>query len=140
MGFFDRAFQIVVGEEGGYVNDPRDPGGETKYGISKRAYPNEDIPNLTLDRAKALYKRDYWDKVRGDSITDWGQALCMFDCAVNMGVGRSLNLASSVKPGPDFVVNFQTERALLYSRMAKWNVFGRGWIRRLIRISLLAKS
>ena len=140
MGFFDRAFQIVVGEEGGYVNDPRDPGGETKYGISKRAYPNEDIPNLTLDRAKALYKRDYWDKVRGDSITDWGQALCMFDCAVNMGVGRAMHLAESVNSGTDFVVNFQTERALLYSRMAKWNVFGRGWIRRLIRISLLAKG
>lgn len=58
---FDRAFDHLIGVEGGYVNDPSDRGGETKYGITKRSYPDEDIRNLTLDRAKYLYKRDFWD-------------------------------------------------------------------------------
>lgn len=140
MSFFDRAFQIVVGEEGGYVNNPKDPGGETKYGISKRAYPNEDIKNLTLDRAKELYKRDYWDKVKGNSYGTFGEALCVFDCAVNMGVGRALNLAENVNTGPAFVINFQTERLLLYSKMKNWDTFGRGWTRRALRIALLAQA
>ena len=60
MSNFDRAFRFLIGEEGGYVNDPADPGGETKFGISKRAYPQLDIKSLTLDQAKAIYRRDYW--------------------------------------------------------------------------------
>ena len=50
----------VIKHEGGYVNDPSDPGGETKYGISKKAYPKVDIKNLTLDDAIEIYKDDYW--------------------------------------------------------------------------------
>ena len=60
---FDDAFEALMAHEGGYANDPRDPGGETKYGISKRAYPAVDIRNLTLEAAKAIYKRDYWRPV-----------------------------------------------------------------------------
>ena len=48
---FDEAFERLIGHEGGYVADSRDPGGETKYGISKRSYPGEDIKNLSLGRA-----------------------------------------------------------------------------------------
>jgi lysozyme family protein len=58
---FNKAFEDVLGLEGGYVNNPHDPGGETKWGISKKRYPKEDIKNLSVERAKALYKRDYWD-------------------------------------------------------------------------------
>ncbi|OXE36892.1 MAG: hypothetical protein CGW95_04725, partial [Phenylobacterium zucineum] len=54
---FDQAFEVLIGHEGGYTNNPQDPGGETKFGISKRAYPDQDIANLTLDAAKAIYKR-----------------------------------------------------------------------------------
>ena len=68
MTTFDQAFAIVIGEEGGYVNDPNDPGGETKYGIAKNSHPNVDIANLTLDQAKAIYKTEYWDKVFGDTL------------------------------------------------------------------------
>lgn len=137
MSNFERAFKFVVGEEGGYVNDPRDPGGETKYGISKRAYPDEDIKNLTLERALSLYKRDYWDKIKGDT-RPWGQALVVFDCAVNMGVGRALALDGSVQHGPDFVPMFQAERALLYAKMGTFQRFGRGWMRRLLRTTIEA--
>lgn len=55
-------------DNGGYVNNPADPGGETKYGISKRAHPEEDIKNLTLARALELYKEFYWDANACDEI------------------------------------------------------------------------
>ena len=61
---FDKIIEVVLEHEGGYVNDPDDAGGETRYGISKRAYPDENIKELTVDRAKELYKRDYWDRFR----------------------------------------------------------------------------
>ena len=54
---FDEAFKLLIGHEGGHVNDARDPGGETKFGISKRVYPFEDIRNLTIERARAIYYR-----------------------------------------------------------------------------------
>ena len=57
---FDLAIPIVLENEGGYVNDPADPGGETKYGISKRSYPALDIKNLTVEQATAIYLRDFW--------------------------------------------------------------------------------
>uniref|UniRef100_UPI0039E582BF glycosyl hydrolase 108 family protein n=1 Tax=Klebsiella pneumoniae TaxID=573 RepID=UPI0039E582BF len=62
---FDDLIGRVLGHEGGYVNDPRDPGGETQFGISKRAYPNVDIKGLTRETAISIYKRDFWDRVQG---------------------------------------------------------------------------
>ena len=76
-------------KDGYYTNDPTDPGGETKFGISKRAHPYVDIRNLTYEQAKEIYKEEYWDKVNADSLSfDW--AMCLFDTAVNCGVSRSL--------------------------------------------------
>ena len=57
---FDKAFEFTIGVEGGYVNDPSDPGGETKFGVSKKSYPNLDIKNLTITQAKEIYYKDYW--------------------------------------------------------------------------------
>ena len=96
---YDQAFKKVIGHEGGYVNDPDDPGGETKYGISKRAYPGENIKDLTLDRAKELYRRDYWDKTRSDEIPEEIR-YAHFDMAVNAGTGaaaKNLQRAARVK-------------------------------------------
>jgi lysozyme family protein len=74
---FDEAFDVLIGHEGGYVNHPGDPGGETKFGISKRAYPALDIKALTLGQAKAIYRRDYWipagcDRTRTASVRSAG--------------------------------------------------------------------
>ena len=65
---FETVVHMVLEHEGGYVNHPSDPGGETKYGISKRAYPDVDIAELTKDDAADLYKRDYWDRIKGDDL------------------------------------------------------------------------
>lgn len=138
MSHFDRAFALLIGEEGGYVNDPADPGGETKYGISKRAYPAIDIKNLTLDQAKAIYKRDYWDRM-GCDTRPWGPALVLFDCAVNQGVKRATQLLGQVATSSQpFIVAFQAERALHYASLPTFPRFGRGWMRRLLRTTLEA--
>lgn len=81
---FEKAFKDTIGLEGGYSNDPLDVGGETKYGISSRTYATEDIKNLTLDRAKFLYYRDFWSKLRLDDLRG-DIAGEIFDTAVNMG-------------------------------------------------------
>ena len=57
MAHFERAIDKTLAWEGGYVNDPKDPGGETKYGISKRAHPDVDIKNLSREKACAIYKK-----------------------------------------------------------------------------------
>ena len=82
---FKRAVEVVLRHEGGYVNDPHDPGGETKYGISKRSYPNLDIRNLTREQAIAIYRRDWWDRYGYGQIADQNVATKIFDMAVNMG-------------------------------------------------------
>jgi len=82
---FRQAVEVVLRNEGGYVNDPRDPGGETKYGISKRSYPNLDIANLTREDAIAIYYRDWWQRYGYDRLQDDAVATKLLDMAVNMG-------------------------------------------------------
>ena len=84
MKTFDEIIEKVLEHEGGYVNDPKDLGGETKYGITKRFYPDIDIKNLTIEKAKDIYKSDYWDKNKVESLPQnlWH---IYFDMCVNMG-------------------------------------------------------
>jgi len=84
MKTFKEIIEKVLEHEGGYVNDPTDLGGETKYGITKRFYPKVDIKNLTIEKAKQIYKDDYWDKNRIESVPQelWH---IFFDMCVNMG-------------------------------------------------------
>lgn len=115
MTNFEKAFDEVIGIEGGYVNDPTDRGGETKYGISKRAYPDVDIKNLTLLKARKIYYNDYWKTKYLDlnKIGDYSIASELFDTAVNMGVRtaakmlqKALNLMNrNGKNYPDMAVD-----------------------------------
>ena len=90
---FKKAFKLVIGHEGGYVNDPSDPGGETKYGIAKRSYPDVDIKNLTLEQAEEIYYRDFWKfkKLDLDRVAEFSPeaAIELFDTGVNMGIVRA---------------------------------------------------
>ena len=88
---FDTCFINLMKHEGGYVNDPDDPGGETKFGISKKAYPDVDIKNLTEVEAKGIYKRDYWDKCRVESVSATLRPI-YFDMCVNMGKSRAVKI------------------------------------------------
>ena len=98
MSLFLDLVDRVLSHEGGYVNDPNDPGGETKWGISKRSYPHLDIAALTLEDAQEIYRRDYWYALNLNA-QPWPKALCLFDCAVNMGRGVALELYQQPERG-----------------------------------------
>jgi lysozyme family protein len=148
---FEHAFAIVIGHEGGYVNHPSDPGGETKYGISKRSYPALDIATLTLDDARAIYRRDYWNRIKGDDLPPH-VAVQVFDAAVNHGCGQAIRLlqrACGVSEdgliGPvtlataqamdplRFLCRFNAARLEFYTDLPTWPTFGRGWARRVAK-------
>lgn len=90
MADFEIAIEITLKHEGGYVNDSSDSGGRTKYGISQRQYPDLDIRNLTVNDAKAIYRQDYWNKLRLDEINDQAAAGKIFDFGINAGNKRSV--------------------------------------------------
>ena len=85
---FDEIIEVVLHHEGGYVNDPQDPGGETNFGIAKRSHPDVDIKNLTKDGAKEIYKEHYWDANKVDDLPDELKHI-YFDMCVNQGRGRA---------------------------------------------------
>lgn len=89
MNIFDFALEFVFKWEGGYCNTPGDPGGETKYGICKRAFPDLDIKNLTKVQAAEIYKEKYWNKCHCDDLPD-KVAIVVFDFAVNGGPIKSI--------------------------------------------------
>ena len=153
MSDFDRAFDLLMESEGGYSNDKNDPGGETIFGISKRAYPQEDMLFLTLDRAKEIYRRDYWDAIRADDLP-YPMNILIFDAAVNQGkkaAVRMLQEALKIKQdgvigqqtikaavaSPDSVcADFLSIRAVRYVNTANFGRFGRGWMKRLFVLAM----
>jgi len=130
---FDRAFNILMQFEGGYVNDPSDPGGETKYGISKKAYPDEDIKNLTMDRAKELYKRDYWDAAGCDSLPE-GIDICTFDTAVNCGLSVGKKIANETDSVQEYILKRMLYYSALVERKDSLRKYFRGWIGRCLTL------
>jgi len=96
MADFNKCIKIILKNEGGYVWNPDDTGGETNYGISKKQYPNLDIKNLTKNEATEIYRKDYWDKIQGDKINDRKLALNIFDCSVNCGIRRTVKMIQGV--------------------------------------------
>ena len=131
---FEQCVKFVLDHEGGYVNHPDDPGGETNFGISKRAYPDLDIKNLTIEEAKEIYKRDYWDKIPLTHSGDYyslGSAMIMFDTAVNMGIEISRKMCD--ESGCHFcrMYNWRLKQYNKIARKPKMLKFLRGWINRL---------
>lgn len=147
---FDEAFARLVDAEGGYVCDPRDPGGETKYGISKRSYPALNIKALDIGMAKAIYRKDFWD-VLGDGCHP-AIRYQAFDFAVNSGIPTALrklqqaiNVADDGHFGPvsraalaalapsDVLFLYLAIRLEFLASLTTWPAFGRGWARRIAR-------
>lgn len=154
MSAFDRALALVLRHEGGLVDDPNDPGGLTNFGISQRAYPGIDIRALDQAATGAIYRRDYWDTIKGDQLPE-GLAICVFDAAVNMGTDKAIRLlqkACSVQVDgilgpntlraagrlPDAVARFSADRAIAYTGIRNFDLYGRGWLRRTIATAMEA--
>lgn len=89
MACFDKAVDFFIKNEGGYSNNPNDPGGETKYGIAKRYHPNIDIKNLSIDGAKKILYDDYWLPHRYKELINNDLATRVFDFAGNSGYSDS---------------------------------------------------
>jgi lysozyme family protein len=154
---FDLALALLLRHEGGYGNDPNDPGGETKFGISKRAYPSLDIRALTEAEAAAIYRRDYWDALRCDALPP-ALAVCLFDCAVNQGEGAAVRLLqralgakedgvlgpATLRLGqaaqPSQIDDFMARRAKRYAEHPRVSIYGLGWFRRLMAVHRLATT
>ena len=103
---FDDIIEVVLEHEGGYVNDPDDPGGETNFGIAKRSHPDVDIANLTEEGAKEIYYQDYWMKNRDPQMPEDLKHI-YFDMCVNQGRGRAVKILqrSANAKGADLVVD-----------------------------------
>lgn len=146
---FATAIDRVLAHEGGYVNDPNDPGGETQWGISKRSYPQLDIRALTRDDAKAIYERDFWRPVAAVSTLDGALRFQLLDAAVNHGMGnavrflqRAVGVADDGHVGPltraavermddhDIHLRFLAERFEFWTKLKSFDYYGRGWVRR----------
>ena len=146
---WDTAINTTLEFEGGYVNDPNDAGGETKYGISKKAYPDVDIKNLTIEQARDIYKRDYWDRCKCAFMPD-ALSIALFDFAVNSGtkrairyLQRALNVtidgvignqtigACNRMPTKPVFENFITYRLEYLRNLKGWERYGKGWNRRV---------
>jgi lysozyme family protein len=88
---FKEAVKIILKHEGGYVNDKDDPGGETKFGISKKAFPYLNIKEITIQDAEDIYYEHYWKKAKCDKLPEKLQ-LIFFDMVVNMGKSRAVKI------------------------------------------------
>ena len=91
LTMFDDIIKVVLKHEGGYVNDPVDPGGETNFGIAKRSHPDVDIKNLTEEGAKEIYYQYYWMKNRVPQLPDELKHI-YFDMCINQGRGRAVKI------------------------------------------------
>lgn len=142
---FNTAINRVLGIEGGYVNNPNDPGGETKFGISKRSYPNVDIKNLTREGAVSIYHIDFWTPLQGGGL--YGSVMYQaLDFAVNSGIQTSIRYlqralavaddghwgpvtkaAASAMSETDQIMRYVAERIDFCRKSSKWPSFGNGW-------------
>jgi lysozyme family protein len=165
MDNLERCLTFTLGVEGGYTDNPADPGnwtggevghGElrgTKFGISAAAYPKLDIVNLSQAAAEDIYRRDYWSQLQGD-LLPLPIALVAFDAAVNAGPRRAiLWLQQAVGQELDGIMGQATLMALcaanpvamarealvrrldFYSHLPAWTNFGLGWTRRIVALA-----
>ena len=140
------------------MDDPRDPGLVTKFGISQRAYPLVDIRNLTEEQAKEIYLQDYWERCNCGSLPP-ALGFLLFDAAVNQGpilairvLQRSLGVkedgvvgpitigAATTNPLHGSVAELVARRALRYATLPMLGAFGLGWFRRLAAAHQMAMS
>ena len=161
---YDKCLETILHHEGGYVNHPKDPGGETNLGVTKRVYQEhggtKDMKDLLVEDVAPIYKKGYWDKMKCDDIPS-GLDLCLFDFGVNAGPGRAAKFLQSMIGttvdggiGPntlakleeyirengehEAVKKYQEMRQKYYESLSTFATFGKGWTRRVEETTKLA--
>ena len=161
---YDKCLETILHHEGGYVNHPKDPGGETNLGVTKRVYEEfggtKDMKELTVEDVAPIYKKGYWDKMKGDDLPG-GLDLCVFDFGVNAGPGRAAKYLQTqigtvadggigpntlAKPEEyirengehEAVKKYQEMRQKYYESLSTFATFGKGWTRRVDETTKLA--
>ena len=163
---YDECLKTILHHEGGYVNHPKDPGGETNLGVTKRVYQEhggtKDMKDLVVEDVAPIYKKGYWDRIKGDDLPG-GLDLCVFDFGVNAGPARAAKFLQSMigtkvdggigpntlakveeyirENGEHEAVNkYQEMRQRYYTELKTFDTFGRGWTRRVDETTELAMS
>lgn len=159
-----KCLETILHHEGGYVNHPKDPGGETNLGVTKRVYEEfggtKDMKELTREDVEPIYKKNYWDRVKGDQLPA-GLDLCVFDFGVNAGTGRAAKFLQKIIGttvdggiGPNTlkaleayiqieglsatIDTYQKNRQEYYEGLSTFDTFGKGWTRRVNETTDLA--
>jgi lysozyme family protein len=155
---WDRSFKLLLASEGGYVNNPADPGGRTNLGVTQsvweswvgRASGEKEMKALTPEMVEPLYKKKYWDACKCDNLPS-GIDYLVFDFAVNAGVGRSaktlqtvvgvtpdgaigLKTLAAVVTTKDLIEKFSDEKAKFYKSLPTFSQFGNGWLNRIAQV------
>jgi lysozyme family protein len=163
---WQKSFELMLKSEGGYVNNPVDPGGMTNLGVTKATWENwvgresdeAEMRGLTPEKVEPLYKKKYFDAVRGDELP-MGLDYLMFDFAVNAGAGRAiktLQTAVGVTPdggfGPmtmaavqavepnELIERFSQAKEDFYRSLTTFATFGKGWLNRVADVKVKATS
>jgi lysozyme family protein len=161
---FEKCFTLLLKSEGGFVNNPRDPGGMTNLGVTKVTFDRwtngdadeQQMRALTPDDVEPLYREWYWDGVRGDDLPA-GVDYFVFDFAVNSGIGTAIRMLQDAagavpdgKLGPvsmtavlkqnprDLILMLQTTRINYLRKISTWSTFGKGWTRRVNDVTAAA--
>ena len=157
---FDLALSQLLKHEGGYVHHKLDPGGMTNLGVTRAVWESyvgrpsseKEMRALTPAQVAPLYKRKYWDAINGDNLPS-GLDICVFDCAVNSGVGRAakmlqgvLGLTQDGSIGPktldackkhstkDLIDKFSAARQKFLEALPTFGTFGKGWTSRVAEV------
>lgn len=160
---FDLCLDKVLEFEGGYVNHPKDPGGATNHGVTQRVYDSyraskgkarQTVKNITNGEIGDIYKKQYWDAVRGDDLPS-GLDLAVFDFAVNSGPVRAIRTLQKVSGveadgvlGPATIavakkalIGKYCEARLNFLRnLDTFDTFGKGWTRRVNSVAIIASE
>ena len=157
---FDDALAAVLEHEGGFVNHPKDPGGMTNLGVTKRVWETwvgktvseADMRALTPATVAPMYRKQYWDAVKGDELPS-GLDYLMFDFAINAGVNRAIRtMQKAIGTTPDgaigpktmqalrdadpdaLIAKFSDEKEAFYRSLPTFATFGKGWLRRVAEV------
>ena len=163
---WDNSFKLMLKSEGGFVNHPSDPGGMTNLGVTKATWENwvgresdeAEMRGLTPEKVEPLYKKKYFDAVRGDDLP-MGLDYLMFDFAVNAGAGRAIKtLQTAVGVTPDggfgsitmaavqavdpveLIERFSQAKEDFYRSLTTFATFGKGWLNRVADVKVKASA